>query len=86
MHYNKESLDLALDTLLPEIKRAKDKGCKFTRPELLKMVAVDYFLKDENIKVPFFNSICYHVCQEALRDLNIIGNFEFGSVNIHKHL
>jgi hypothetical protein len=86
MRYNKESLDLALDTLLPEIKSAKDNGCKFTRPELLKMVAMDYFIKDENIKVSFFNSTCYHVCQEALRDLNIIGNFEFGSDDIHNHL
>ncbi len=80
MKYSMQALDSALDFLLPEIKEAKDNGIKFNRPDLLKMVASQYFIKTYDFKwnPSFDERIAYYICQEAMINLNEKGWFVFG--------
>lgn len=80
MKHTHETLIKSIDYLLPDIKKAKDLGVKFNTPQLLSMIAEDFFVKSIDILWnPRFNTrIAYFVCQEALIDLKTVGYFEFG--------
>jgi len=43
-NYNTASFDRAIDLLLPTIKKAKEDGIQFAKPELCKMVASKMFI------------------------------------------
>ena len=70
-----KNLDESFDFLLPEIKKAKDLGIKFNRPELLKMVAEKYFLARDTITLQEMKH--YEVCRTHLRQLNVTGKFNW---------
>ena len=70
-----KNLDDSLDFLLPEIKKAKDSGMAFSRPELLKMVAEKYFLAGDTITLQEMKH--YVVCRTRLRQLNNTGEFNW---------
>jgi hypothetical protein len=91
MKYSVNSLDLALDYLLPSIRKAKEVGVSFDRPSLCKMAAqlqfVKIVLKDEikdeySFRKAYQTSLCEYVVAEALQDLNTAGYFIFGEKDL----
>ena len=70
-----KNLDDSLDFLLPKIKKAKDSGIEFSRPELLKMVAEKYFLAGDTITLQEMKH--YVVCRTHLRQLNDTSEFNW---------
>ena len=84
MKYNGVSLDLAIDILLPEMVLLKEAGVTFNRPTMIGMVANQYFLKKTGSDLK--NQLCYHVVQEAARDLKKIGWINFGDESLELEL
>ena len=83
MRYSVESLDYAIDTLLPSIAKAKELGAVFNRPELIDMVARQAFVQKVHEDRRHFNkSMCYHVVWEAARELDENGFMLFGEKSI----
>jgi hypothetical protein len=83
MKYNMKSLDLALDTVLPNLAIAKRAGVDFDRPSLVKVAAYEFFLNKEYEDSRDFNKqMCYHVIWEAAQDLEKDGYFQFGHVTL----
>lgn len=82
MKWNKETLDAAIDHLLPTIKIAKEFGQEFNRDLLIKQIAENYFLVSF-AEVPSVikgnDLIAYTVISSALRDLYEEGVFNYGS-------
>jgi hypothetical protein len=87
MKYTMESLDYALETVMPNIALAKKAGVDFNRPVLIKMAAYDFFLnKEYEDRREFSRSMCYHVIWEAAQDLEEDGFFLFGGRNLKQEL
>lgn len=89
MKYSIKSLDFAIDTLLPDIKVAKQLGAIFNRPSLLTMVAEDRFWKsqtDDNFNPSFKERMCELVVAEALRDIHTIGWMVPGDMELEETL
>ena len=80
MKYNSKSLDYALDYILPSIKKAKEKGMNFNKPELIKMAAWRYFIANEGHKV--MNNLYYSIIREAAIELEQNGEFVFGNMEL----
>lgn len=79
MKYSSESLDLAIETILPYVKKAKDAGAPIesSRPELLKNVAVEYFFP--TLPSTQDKTLCFAVARQAIRELGEKGVIEFGT-------
>jgi hypothetical protein len=83
MRYNMESLDLALDTILPNLATAKKAGVQFDRPTLIRNASHKFFLdKEYEDRRDFNRNMCYHVIWEAAKDLDKLGYFEFGQFEL----
>lgn len=80
MNYSMESLDLAINTLLPDIAVAREQGLLTNKPDLIKMVAWKAFIeKVHEDRRDFNKSVCYHVVWEAAQDLEKDGFMTFGT-------
>jgi len=92
MRYDKESLELALDYLSPEIKKAKSLGYRFSLPELCETVAARRFLarvsriKSNQTNVRCNQSMCDIVLADALDSLINSGQFDFGDRSLAEEL
>lgn len=76
MKYSMKSLDFAIDTLLPNIKAAKELGASFNRPNLLAMVAENRFWRshtERDFNPSYKERMCEFVVAEALKDIHTIG-------------
>ena len=86
MKYSEPSLELAIDTILPHIKEAKDAGAynETWHPEMLKNIAVEYFLK----KTPLTQEemLCFSVARQAISDLTQYGAMKFGDKELSAEL
>ena len=86
MKYTSSSLDLAISTILPHVKKAKDAGAPIqrSRPELLKDVAVEYF----TATIPFTQDkmLCLSVVREAMKELATKGQINFGDKDLSEEL
>lgn len=86
MKYSKKSLNLAIETILPHVKKAKDAGAPIdsSSPELLKDVAVEYFTS----KLPFDpeKMACLSVARQAMKELCQKGYIEFGNKELSEEL
>lgn len=80
MKYTRETLELAIDFLMPKVREAKKKGIDFNLQQLLSMVAEDYFvnLLDSNWSPSHDYRVAIFICQEALKDLKTVGYMTFG--------
>jgi hypothetical protein len=78
MKYSEASLDLAISTLLPHVRKANGNEIilKISRVNLLKDIAVEYFLK----KTPPTQEemICFSIARQAISDLTQYGAMKFG--------
>lgn len=87
MKYNHESLDYAIDYILPAIKNAKEAGIHFNRPELVKMVAWEAFVTDAiGGQMRYEKSLCYRIVWEAACDIEELGRFNFGDKDIKEQI
>jgi len=86
MKYTSASLDLAIETILPYVKKAKDADAPIQRyrPELLKDVAVEYF----TTTIPFSQDkmLCLSVAREAMKELATKGKINFGDKDLSEEL
>lgn len=82
MKYSEASLNLAIETILPHIKTAKDAGAniELSRPQLLKDVAVEYF----TTATPFNHEkmLCLSVARQSLKELSQKGQIDFGEAEL----
>jgi hypothetical protein len=77
------SLDLALDTILPNLATAKKAGVQFDRPTLIRNASHRFFLdKEYDDRRDYFRGVCYHVIWEAAKDLDVHGHFQFGEIQL----
>lgn len=81
MEYSVRSLDMALDTLLPKIAKAKEAGIDFDRPTLIRMVAQKYFILSGD-RLDLNHQACYCVVRQAAEDLDQQGWMSFGQREI----
>ena len=83
MKFTVKSLDHAINFLLPNIKKAKENGINFNRPQLIQSIAMDYFVHslDRNWDPSYDERIAYHIVQCAAKDLSEYGYFEFGEID-----
>jgi hypothetical protein len=89
MKYSMKSLDFAIDTLAPNIKTAKEAGIRLNRPESLQLIARDLFVikvLDRDYDPSYKEMLCTYVVAEALRDLQTIGWFEFGTKELENEV
>ncbi len=95
MKYTKDSLEAAINYLLPTIAETKSKGANFNLPDLCKMAACDGFVNlilkqneqgDFNFKQHYNTSLCQYVVADALHSLNTFGEFKFGERNIFEEV
>lgn len=84
MKYSMKALDNSLYFLLPKIAEAKEKGIYFSRTDLLRMVAEEFFVDQLDLYTTMSYSyekrVAYMICQEASKDLKIDGSFAFGDL------
>ena len=74
MKYTLNTLDAALDYLLPKIKKAKILGATFDRPTLLRMVDEDFFVESlQDINHSYEKRVAHMITAEALKDLGEAG-------------
>jgi hypothetical protein len=82
MKYSSESLDFAIEYILPHVKQAKQAGAPIqqARPQLMKDVAVEYFTRH----IPFNQEelFCFSVVREAMRELSKKGELTFGELDL----
>lgn len=85
MKYTAQTLDNAIDYILPDIAKAKSMGVKFSRPDLLNNVAKYFFIKsfDREYDPSYSERIAIYICQEAMIDLNTDGYFTYGEMNFN---
>ncbi|AKO61104.1 hypothetical protein AXI76_gp203 [Pseudoalteromonas phage H101] len=85
MKYNSDSLDKAIDLILPNIAKAKSEGIVFNRPSLLDMVAKEFFIKslDSSWNPSYDERVAYFICQEASYDLSLKGMMDFGTMQFN---
>ena len=70
MKYTLNTLDAAIDHLLPKIKKAKTLGATFNRLPLLRMVAEDFFVESlQDINHSYEKRVAHMISAEALKDL-----------------
>lgn len=89
MKYSMNSLDFAIDTLLPNIESAKELGATFNRTSLLAMVAEDRFWKshtEQDFNPSYKERMCEFVVAEALKDIHIIGWMVPGDMELEETL
>lgn len=85
MKYNSDSLDKAIDLILPNIAKAKSEGVVFNRPSLLDTVAKEFFINSLDREwCPCYNEkLAYFICQEASYDLSLKGVMDFGTMQFN---
>ena len=82
MKWNKETLDAAIDHLLPTIKIAKEFGQEFNRVRLMTQIAENYFiisLSEEREVIKDTDLMAYTIISKALKELYADGQFNYGS-------
>jgi hypothetical protein len=80
--YSEKQLINALYSVLPQLKKANDKGVQFTTPELCKSAAVEYFnlyFNRENLLTEDTIS-SYTIIKAAMTDLNTFGELKYISM------
>jgi hypothetical protein len=86
MKYSITSLDLAIETILPHVKKAKDAGALLqrARTDLMKDVAVEYFTST----TPFDQEkmMCLGVVRTAMKELSKEGQIEFGDKELSEEI
>ena len=80
MKYNNDTLTSAIYFLMPDFKKARDKGVNMNNTRMLTSIAEDQFIKPLEIghNPSYDERIAIYVCQEAMRDLHKLGQFDFG--------
>lgn len=82
MKWNKETLDNAINHLLPDVKKAKESGNVFNRVKLMTMIAEDQFIKTNTAKqkkIEHNESLAVLIVAEAMSELFKDGEISFGN-------
>lgn len=90
MDFNSESLDMALEFLLPDIydlmRREISVTKDFNRPKLISIVAERFFSEyDDRSHHTYRHYISYKVVRAAKKDLNTLGYFDYGEEDIKEY-
>ncbi len=90
MEYSAKSLDLALSVLLPNIVKNETSIASYTRPDLIKMVAWNHFIRsvseDTAMVRDYDKSMCLYVVQQSAFELHKTGYMTFGIRELSKDL